>query len=179
VGKNENWNLYTIFKRVYGGGEKYICKIAEILSKEHDVEFVVFEKPNIKQLQNRLNVKLSYVSFNYLRIFNLSNRIPYFRVFTRNYAMSNITKNYDLFINQENNTLVSSHAEESVYICQLPTRKLKTSFPLKVTSKFLPIDVSLNTYDKIVTYSYYNKKYIEKWWNKKEIEVLYPPVDTE
>jgi len=171
--------IYTPYLNTYGGGEKYICKIAEILSKEHDVEFIVFEKPDIKQLQNRLNVNLSDVSFNYLKVPNLSSRAPYFRVLIRGYAVSNITKSYDLFINQENNTLIPSYAKKSIYICQLPTRKLKASSLLKVSSRFLPIDIPLDTYDKILTYSYYNKRYIEKWWNKKEIEVLYPPVDVE
>ena len=165
--------IYTPYLNVCGGGEKYICKIAEILSKDYDVEFIIFENIKIKELQSRLNVDLSNVSFNCLRV----NINPYFRTIIRSYMVSKFTKNYDLFINQENNTFVPSYAKKNIYICQLPIRKF--SYPLKALSMFLPIDVQLKTYDEILTYSYYNKRHIGRWWDKNKIQVLYPPVDVD
>ena len=59
--------IYAPYLETYGGGEKYICKIAEILSKKNDVEFIVFKEPNISELEDRLNVNLRKVSVNTLR----------------------------------------------------------------------------------------------------------------
>ncbi|MGZ4881717.1 MAG: hypothetical protein ACXV7G_11760, partial [Halobacteriota archaeon] len=59
---------------VYGGGEKYVCKIAEILSKEHNVDLITFDIPErkvagvLKTLETRLNVNLEDVNLKVLGI---------------------------------------------------------------------------------------------------------------
>jgi hypothetical protein len=53
--------IYAPYLSVYGGGEKYISNIAEILSSGNKVEFIVVEEPDIKQLENRLKDRKSVV----------------------------------------------------------------------------------------------------------------------
>src|SRR5665647_2936329 len=56
----------------YGGGEKYVCKIAEILSREHDVDLITSDMSErqfaeaLKTLENRLNVNLTDVNLKVL-----------------------------------------------------------------------------------------------------------------
>lgn len=168
--------IYAPYLNAYGGGEKYICKIAEILSEKNSVEFIVLEKLDKIQFQDRLNVNLNKVDINYIKIPNLLNRIPYFRTLIRIYTISRISKNCDLFINQEINTVIPSQARKSIFISQLPTRKLGILSLLKPINNIL-VDLQLNTYHKIITYSLFNKKHIQEWWNKSNIDVLYPPIE--
>jgi len=176
VVKKMKIGIYTPYLNAYGGGEKYICKIAEILSEKNSVEFIVLEKLDKIQFQDKLNVNLNKVGINYIKIPNLLNRIPYFRTLIRIYTISRISKNYDLFINQENNTVIPSQSRKSIFISQLPTRKLGELSLLKPINNIL-VDPQLNTYHKIITYSLFNKKHIQEWWNKSNIDVLYPPIE--
>ena len=43
--------IYPADLNIYGGGEKYIGKIAEILSRWNDVTFMVLIKPDIQKLE--------------------------------------------------------------------------------------------------------------------------------
>jgi len=168
--------IYAPYLNTYGGGEKYICKIAEILSEKNSVEFIVLEKLDKIQFQDRLNINLNKFDIIYLKIPNLFNRIPYFRTLIKIYTISKISKNYDLFINQENNTVIPSQARKSIFISQLPTRKLGKLSLLKPINNIL-VDLQLNTYHKVITYSLFNKKHIQKWCNKLNIDVIYPPIE--
>lgn len=172
--------IYAPYLEVYGGGEKYICKIAEILSEKNDVEFIVFKEPNISELEDRLNINLSKVSISTLQHSTfLFSKLPYIRTFAKIHILSKVTKNYDLFINQEHLSTIPSLAKRSILICEVPPTKTNTLFWLYNNPLVnLFFDPKLRTYDKIITNSNYTKKWAEKWY-KRDAEVLYPPIDTE
>ena len=62
-----NIGIYTPSLPVLGGGEKYIGKLAEILSRENDVKFIVPMKPDFEKLEERLNIDLDRVSIDSMR----------------------------------------------------------------------------------------------------------------
>ena len=168
--------IYAPDLSAYGGGEKYICKIAEILSEKNDVEFIVFETPNLKKLESRLNVDLSGVE---ISEFEIPYVIKVLRMHkhAKNYMIKNITKKYDIFINQDINTVIPANSAQNFYICQIPPTNIKRTIFEKLMGNIF-FDSNLKTYDKIVVYSLFVKKWVEKYFNNK-IEVLNPPVDIE
>lgn len=169
--------IYAPYLEAYGGGEKYICKVAEILSVKNDVELIVFKEPNISELENRFNVNLSKVGINILQHSTFS-KLPYIRMFANTYILSNVSAKYDLFINQERPSIIPSLAKRSILIYEIPPTRSNNLFWLynnPLTS--LLFDPKLRTYDKIITNSYYTKKWVEKWYGR-DTEVLYPLVDT-
>lgn len=161
---------------VMGGGEKYIGKIAECLSKENNVALLVLAQPDIQELQMRLNIDLSSVAFETI-LSSLSivrNRVGMLSKSISAYEVSRLTKNYDLFINQQRETYIPSHSKISFLICEVPPVGLAKSKALLLRLLF---DPQLKTYDKIVVNSYFTKKWAEKYYGKEAI-VLHPPVDT-
>jgi glycosyltransferase involved in cell wall biosynthesis len=173
--------IYAPYLNVCGGGEKYICKIAEILSKDFDVEFIVVEEPNIAELKRRLNVDLSRVNIKKLHISKLFN-IPKVQAFVIKKMISKETKNYDLFINQENHTIIPANSRKSVYICQVPpviSKNYTLRNRFKDVIKNLLFDPHLDTYTMIIVYSYFVKTHVRRSYPQKRVEVLYPPIDVE
>ena len=170
--------IYAPYLNAYGGGEKYICKIAEILGEKNDVNFLVFNEPNISELEDRLNINLSKVSVSNLNSSTfLFSKLLYVRTFAKMYIISKNTKKYDLFINQEHLSIIPSLAKRSILICEVPPTKSNKLFWLYInplTSLFF--DNKLRTYDKIVTNSNFTKKWAERWYNR-EVGILYPPIE--
>ena len=160
--------IYSPCLSAYGDGEKYIGKIAEILARENDVEFLIEKGPSTSELEDRLSLDLANIGFNNIRVSSplLSKK---------NYFLSRLTKDYDLFVNQEHFSSIRSKARMSISIQEVPPTRL--NFPSYNPIHKIFFDPKLNTYDKIVTNSNFTKKWIEEWY-KRTPEVLYPPVDT-
>jgi len=176
--------IFTPYLKAYGGGEKYICKIAEILSKKHYVEFIVTKEFKLTELENKLNVNLNNVNINKIYMNKTSNLYDFnylHRRFTEITAISKLTKNYNIFINQEHFSIIPSYASKSYLICEVPPR-IDTMFLLNHNPfTNLIFDPWLKTYNTIITNSYYTKQWVENIYTKsnKNILVLYPPVDDE
>ena len=175
-GEKMKVGIYAPYLNTCGGGEKYICTIAEILSKKCDVEFIVFEEPAISELERKLNVNLSKVKIRKLCIPTLVDT-PKVRNLFRIKTISAATKNYDLFINQEICSIIPAKSPKNIYLCQVPLRSLSGKFYKRFIKKLL-FDPELKTYNIIMVYSYFVKKWVEKYYGGKNIVVLYPPVDT-
>lgn len=169
--------IYTPHLNAYGGGEKYICKIAETLSEKHNVEFVVFEEPDTAELERRLNVNLSRVNIKKLNIPKLFN-VRKLRALVKIKIISKVTKNYNLFLNQENHTVIPAYSQKNIYLCQVPPVSLNRISYKKWIKDFI-FDHNLKTYSMIMVYSYFVKKCVLNYYPQKKIEVLYPPIDTE
>jgi len=165
--------IYAPYLETCGGGEKYICAIAEVLSEDHDVDLITCEKINTKELKERLNINLGRVALRRIKIPTFFNKLPYLRQLVRTMVISRITKEYDLFINQEHFSVIPSLAKRSVLICEVPPTKQKSLFDIILALFF---DPQLKSYDKIVTNSFYTRRWVLKYY-KKKVEVLYPPVD--
>jgi len=172
-----------------GGGEKYIGKIAEILSRENEISFIVFSQPDFKELETRLGIDLSRVAVNNIGgpalllppSLAAAKKMALFlakRIFSptavNTYRVSKCTRKYDLFMNQEHETFIPSHSTRSFLICEVPPRKQPL---LRRIVTGLLFDPKATSYDKIVVNSYFTKKWVEKYY-RREAEVLYPPIDT-
>lgn len=175
--------IYSPHLRAYGGGEKYICKIAEILSKEHDVEFIIFgndieESLKESELEKKLNVDLSNVHFKKVNIPNIFKRSVLNFLF-KNYSIKHLSNNYNIFISQTNFNYIPLLSQKNFYMCQIPpkpTKSLKHSIFEKIP-KTTFYDAHLETYNEIIVYSEFVKKNISNGLNK-DIKILYPPVES-
>nr|WP_243688006.1 hypothetical protein [Methanobacterium formicicum] len=148
--------IYAPDLSAYGGGEKYICKIAEILAEKNDVEFIVFEKPNVEELESRLNVDLQGVNIRKFEL-NYFVKVLHLHQHVKAFLLKKITKQYDIFINQDINTVIPANSSKNFYICQIPPTNIKRSIFERVMARTF-FDQNLKTYDKIVVYSTFVKK---------------------
>jgi len=170
--------IYTPYLNSFGGGEKFICRMAEVLRETFDVEFIVPEEPNIPELKRRLGVNLNGVSMRELRI----PKIPRFEWLIKTKMVSELTKDYDIFINMDNELEIPAHSPKNIRIIQAPPSPLKklkyhNRFRKAVSEIFL--DPYLRTYSMIIVYSHFVEKYVRMFYPRKNIKVLYCPVDIE
>ena len=102
--------IYDRYLLTLGGGERYSCKIAEILSKEKDnlVDLLTDLYSDLNEISDRLNIDLSKVN---LKIFPL---------ISDDYA-AKITSEYDIFINATYLSSLLASAKYNIYICYFPT----------------------------------------------------------
>ncbi len=111
--------IYDRYLSTVGGGERYSCKIAEVLSKQNEfkVDLITDIFADLKKVSRRLNLDLSRVS---LKIF------PFV---SEDYAVR-ITKKYDLFINATYLSSLPAFGQKNIYLCYFPT-------PFDVDFKFI------------------------------------------
>lgn len=102
--------IYDRYLSTAGGGERYSCKIAEVLSgrKGFKVDLVTDIFADLKEVSDRLNIDLEKVN---LKVF------PFI---SEDYA-ERITKNYDLFINATYLSSLSAYGKKNMYLCYFPT----------------------------------------------------------
>jgi len=91
--------------------------------------------------------------------------------------LKNITKKYDIFINQDIHTVIPANSTTNFYICQIPPTNIKRTLFEKMMGNIF-FDSGLNTYNKIVVYSFFVKKWVRNYFDN-EIEILNPPIDVE
>jgi len=111
--------IYDRYLSTAGGGERYSCKMAEILSGQpgYEVDLVTDLYADIKEVASRLNLDLGRVN---LKIF------PYI---SDDYTKK-LTAGYDLFINATYLSALSAYAGKNIYLCYFPT-------PFDVDFKFI------------------------------------------
>ncbi|MCE5328888.1 glycosyltransferase [bacterium] len=102
--------IYDRYLNTFGGGERYSCKMAEILSREtsYTVDLITDIYSNLDNVSKRLNLDLSKVN---LKIF------PFI---SDDYA-SKITSEYDIFINATYLSSLPASAKYNIYLCYFPT----------------------------------------------------------
>lgn len=100
--------IYDRYLATMGGGERYACKMAEVLSHSHEVDLISERPVDLEKVGEQLHIDLSRVS---LKIF------PYL---SQEYA-SGITKDYDLFVNATYLSSLSNHARRGIYLVYFPT----------------------------------------------------------
>ena len=103
--------IYDRYLNTLGGGERYSCKMAEILSKKIPgarVDLITDIHSSLKEVSERLNLDLSRVN---LKIF------PFI---SEDYA-SGITGAYDIFINTTYLSSLPACAKHNIYLCYFPT----------------------------------------------------------
>jgi len=102
--------IYDRYLSTIGGGERYSCKIAEVLSKnkEYKIDLITDIFADLEGVSRRLNLDLSRVD---LRVF------PFI---SEDYA-AKITKNYDIFINATYLSSLPAYSSGNLYLCYFPT----------------------------------------------------------
>ena len=103
--------IYDRYLSTFGGGERYSCKMAEILSRQNDysVDLVTDIYSDLNMVSSRLNLDLSKVS---LKVF------PFL---SEEYA-KRITGNYDIFINATYLSSLPAFGKRNIYLCYFPTK---------------------------------------------------------
>ena len=102
--------IYDRYLSTFGGGERYSCKMAEILSHQsnYSVDIITDIFADLNQVSSRLNLNLSKVN---LKVF------PFL---SEDYA-EKITKEYDIFINATYLSSLSAYGNRNLYLCYFPT----------------------------------------------------------
>ncbi len=102
--------IYDRYLSTIGGGERYSCKAAEILSSQNNysVDLLTDLYADLGEVSRQLNLDLSRVN---LKIF------PFI---SPHYAQS-ITKKYDLFINATYLSSLPAYGKYNLYLCYFPT----------------------------------------------------------
>jgi len=111
--------IYDRYLSTAGGGERYSCKMAEILSAQsgYEVDLVTDLYADLSKVAGRLNLDLNNVN---LKVF------PYI---SDDYTKK-LTEKYDLFINATYLSALPSYAAKNIYLCYFPT-------PFDVDFKFI------------------------------------------
>ncbi len=111
--------IYDRYLATAGGGERYSCKMAEILSGQpgYVVDLVTDLYADLGEVASRLHLDLDNVN---LKVF------PYI---SDDYTKK-LTENYDLFINTTYLSALSAYAAKNIYLCYFPT-------PFDVDFKFI------------------------------------------
>ena len=173
--------IYAPYLNTCGGGEKYICKLSEVLSEKHDVFFIAFDNPDIEKLKKRLGVNLDNVTFELINTNKPFNN-RFLRFVLKTLYISRMSKKYDIFINQENETAISARSAMNVYLCQFP---LMTNYNmvkdfdilLKKAIKSVLFGRYIHTYNLIVVYSHFVEQTVKRQYPENKICVLYPPIE--
>jgi len=115
----KNIAIYDRYLSTAGGGERYSCKIAEVLSKKegYDIDLITDIYADLKEISEKLNLDLSGVN---LKVF------PFI---SEDYA-SRITRKYDLFINATYLSSLPAYGRKNIYLCYFPT-------PFDIDFKFI------------------------------------------
>jgi len=102
--------IYDRYLSTAGGGERYSCKMAEILSKVpgYSVDLITDIFADLDKISGKLHLDLSKVK---LKLF------PYI---SDDYARR-LTGKYDLFINATYLSALSPHGKKNIYLCYFPT----------------------------------------------------------
>ena len=159
--------IYTPYLDTVGGGEKYILTIAEVLSREHQVDVLLdknLAKINIGDFKNKINklfgLDLSKVNFIVGPLGKGSNYIDkYF-----------FLKQFDYFFYNSDGSLFFSTAKNSIVHFQIPFEN--------VANTGLWGKLKQSSWELAIYNSRFTKDIIEKSWSIKG-KVVYPPVSVE
>ncbi len=173
-----DWALHSI-----GGGQKFDCKIAEHLSKKHDVDILTLFSVDKKKLENAYAVNFSRIK-KFRHLYKKAVLNPSLLVLLSSRKVSKISKQYDLFFNADAIESVKPNAKYNIMYCHF--FGLKWPKPAKSFTDFLKLSLRwlLKTifknyagdYDAIYCNSSYTKKWLKKIW-EVDASVIYPPID--
>lgn len=178
--------IYAPYLNTVGGGEKYIATIAELLSQTHSVDFLTTHPVDLVRIQDRLHVDLSRVNITPVLNSPTEKRRPLSglaRKWAQVRAVSDASKNYDLFLNQETLTAIPCQAARGVVICQIPPHTFNPSTSVaanlaRLVGAYLFLDPQLKSYAKVIVYSQFVAAFAQNFYQKETL-VVHPPVDIE
>lgn len=167
-GKKLKIAIYDHAFNVAGGGQKYACAIADILQKNYDVTIICHSEINKDQIKNWYDIDLKNCQFLHLPIkayekekfvypVLINGKNPFIKV-------SEISTNFDVFINANMNPYVKPLAPLSIFIAHFPDQTRTALF-------------EIDNYDYFISNSKYGAYWLEKNWNIKTSLLLYPGVE--
>lgn len=159
--------IYSPYLDSFGGGERYILTIGEILSPIHKTELLIdnhlskIDTQSLKsELESQLNLDLSRVS---LIKAPLGEESSFFKRLA-------FLKRYDIIFYLTDGSIFFSTAKKGIIHFQVPF--------INKPQNNLWEKVKLSTWDEAIYNSQFTCGYIEKEWKIKG-KVVYPPVDIE
>ncbi len=172
-----DWNLRTI-----GGGQRFDCKMAEYLSRKHEVDMLSFFPIDKRMLEKSYSVNLSRVrNFNYL--FKEPKLPVLLLYFLNRRRIARIASSYDVFFNADGHEIIKPTARYNIMYCHFFMPKVykqlnSLSNILKVIFVYSVKSVLKNyaRQYKIYCNSNFTKRWLKKLW-KVNAEVIYPPID--
>lgn len=159
--------IYTPYLDSFGGGERYILTISEVLSDDHQVD-LLFDKHHltlqpenlITALEERLNLNLSKVNLAQGPLGEGSSFLKRLLFF----------KKYDVLIYLTDGSLFYSTAKHNIVHFQVPFSN--------IAAKGLWGKIKLSSWNLAICNSKFTENYIKKEWPIKT-RVVYPPVAVE
>ncbi len=158
--------IYSPYLDTAGGGEKYILTIAEILSKQFQVD-ILLDK-HLKEVgqdlivkKNSILHKINFSKMNFVEapIGSLWSFLQRFRFF----------KMYDFLFYLTDGSIFFATAKKNIIHFQVPFENIK--------AKGLWGNIKLKSWNLAIYNSNFTKKLVEETWPING-EVIYPPVDT-
>lgn len=157
--------IYSPYLDSFGGGERYILTIGEILSPIHKIELLIdnhlsaIDTQSLKSdLESQLNLDLSRVS---LIKAPLGKKGSFFKRLA-------FLRRYDIIFYLTDGSIFFSTAKKGIIHFQVPF--------INKSPNNLWERVKLSTWDEAIYNSNFTRKYLEKDWSIKG-RVVYPPVD--
>jgi len=153
----------------FGGGEKYLFNVAEILTKKHQVYIAVAGNKNLNKEQKdqyRKNYE-KFLNKDFSKIKFIASPLGTNANFSKKLAW---TKKFDLIYYATDGSLFFSLAKKNILHVQVPFKLNKSSVLEKL---------KLANWQVKNTNSYFTKRIIEKYWPTKVNLVHQPMVETE
>lgn len=171
-----DWALHTI-----GGGQKFNCKIAEHLSKKHQVEIITLFPVDRQKLEKIYSVDLSKIKI--INLYKKEKNNDTLLKINASKDISRLSKNYDIFFNADAQETVYPKAKKNIMYCHFfepiwyrPSKGFFDFFKLLglASLRILKGNYSKN-YD-VYCNSKYTQYWLEKLWHVNS-KIIYPPVD--
>ena len=180
--------LYNAYLPTMGGGENLtahtIAYINTIFpSASIDIlchETKAFDKSNfagkefVRMLEREFNLTLANTTVRFVNFgFNIESFIGNIRYM---FQISEISKEYDLFINNTFVSLVPARAKVNIYYCMFPFDLNYSKIALQEPFRLFFYNQFLRSYDLFLSISQYTQNWVDKYWGVNSY-VLYPPVN--
>lgn len=101
--------IYNRYWNTYGGGERYIGAIAEVMAEDNEVELISIEHVDWAQIESRLSLDLSKCKKIQWPSWPCEELSP-------------LSGNYDLFVNSTYGSAMLPQSKKSILICFFPQR---------------------------------------------------------
>ncbi|MCB4790979.1 MAG: glycosyltransferase [Elusimicrobia bacterium] len=178
------------FHNIYGT-VKYILPVVELLSKKHDITLLGDSYFDPNDFKMHYGIALKDVNPQYLDYRHSGiNLISHWQHIKKCGQISEITENYDVFINNkyENHWEIKPRAKQNIgliyfplnpyhrYLQEEPHKFIKNTLRKLLLSSPKKYDFA-DQYQQTVTVSDFSKKLVQKFWNFKEVSVIYPWID--
>ncbi len=175
--------LYDWCLHIIGGGQKVNCRIAEHLSKKHNVDILTLFPIAKKELEKIYSIDFSRIG-RIIPMYKNKKINPSLLFLICFKKVSKIAKKYDLFINADAHETVKPTAKHNLMYCHFfkplkyrPTHgfldyiKMKALYLFRITLKNYS-----KRYDTIYCNSEFTKEWLKKLW-KVDAQVINPFVE--